>query len=157
MEDQVKCPKCNSTQITANKKGYSVGKAAAGVILTGGIGLVAGAIGSGAVKITCLSCGHSWNPKTLNTQRKRQDLVNQQKSNAEYSLWKKRFYSIYEGGDFKRAELHFLEKRVLHKATPTVHEAYKKLKKTDSDNQKVILISLGVISLILGLIIWWAN
>jgi len=59
-EDVIKCPKCRSTQITAGKKGFSLGKAAAGGIATGGIGLLAGFIGSGKVRVTCLKCGHSW-------------------------------------------------------------------------------------------------
>lgn len=58
----IRCPKCNSTQVTANKKGFSAGKAIGGALLTGGIGLVAGAIGSGKIRITCLSCGHVFKP-----------------------------------------------------------------------------------------------
>jgi hypothetical protein len=57
---QISCPKCNSTQITANKKGFGVGKAIAGAVVTGGVGLLAGFMGSGNIKITCLNCGHSW-------------------------------------------------------------------------------------------------
>jgi len=62
MEDQVKCPKCGSTQISADKKGFSGTKAVAGAALTGGIGLLAGTIGSNKVKMTCLRCGHVFNP-----------------------------------------------------------------------------------------------
>jgi len=62
MEDQIHCPKCGSTQITANKKGFSGGKAVAGVVLTGGIGLLAGTIGSKKIIITCLSCGNHFKP-----------------------------------------------------------------------------------------------
>lgn len=58
VENKLRCPKCNSTNLTANRKGYSAGKAAVGVVLTGGVGLLAGAIGSGKVDITCLSCGY---------------------------------------------------------------------------------------------------
>ncbi len=54
------CPKCGSTQITANKKGYSAGKAITGAILTGGIGLIAGFHGSNKVTITCLACGNKF-------------------------------------------------------------------------------------------------
>ena len=61
-EQEIKCPKCGSTQLTANKKGFGLGKAAIGGILTGGIGLLGGFIGSGKVVITCLKCGHSWKP-----------------------------------------------------------------------------------------------
>ena len=59
-EEQIKCPYCGSTQLTANKKGFGLGKAAVGGLLTGGIGLLGGFIGSGKVKITCLKCGNSW-------------------------------------------------------------------------------------------------
>lgn len=62
MDNQVHCPKCNSTQITINKKGFSVGKAVAGAVLTGGIGLLAGGIGSNKIIITCLACGHQFKP-----------------------------------------------------------------------------------------------
>lgn len=56
------CPKCGSTQISANKKGFSGSKAIAGAVLTGGIGLLAGTIGSNKIKITCLSCGNQFRP-----------------------------------------------------------------------------------------------
>lgn len=61
-ENLIHCPKCNSTQVTATKKGFSGKKAVAGAILTGGIGLLAGTIGSNKIKITCLSCGHEFRP-----------------------------------------------------------------------------------------------
>lgn len=59
---EIRCPKCNSNQITANKKGFSGGKAVAGAVLTGGIGILAGTIGSGKVVITCLACGNKFKP-----------------------------------------------------------------------------------------------
>lgn len=68
MSDEVKCPKCSSTQLTANKKGFSGKKAVAGAVLTGGIGLLAGAIGSNKIIITCLSCGHQFKPGETNYQ-----------------------------------------------------------------------------------------
>lgn len=60
--DTIRCPRCRSTQVTANQKGFGVGKAAAGAILLGPVGLLAGGIGSKQVKITCLKCGHQWEP-----------------------------------------------------------------------------------------------
>lgn len=57
---RVQCPRCSSTDLSANKKGYGLGKAAAGGILLGPVGLLGGLIGSGKVVITCLSCGHAW-------------------------------------------------------------------------------------------------
>lgn len=59
---EVLCPKCGSDQITANKKGFSGKKAVVGGLLTGGVGLLAGTIGSNKVKITCLACGHEFKP-----------------------------------------------------------------------------------------------
>lgn len=56
------CPKCGSDQLTANKKGFSGRKAVAGAVVTGGIGLLAGTIGSNKIKITCLSCGNQFKP-----------------------------------------------------------------------------------------------
>lgn len=66
-EDKLYCPYCGSSQLIANKKGFGAGKAVAGAALTGGIGLLAGFIGSGNVKITCLKCGCKWNPGQLKT------------------------------------------------------------------------------------------
>lgn len=66
-EDKLYCPHCGSSQLTANKKGFGAGKAIGGAILTGGIGLLAGFIGSGNVKITCLKCGCTWKPGQLKT------------------------------------------------------------------------------------------
>ena len=58
----IKCPKCSSTQLTANKKGFSGTQAIDCALLTGGIVLLAGTIGSGKIRITCLSCGHDFKP-----------------------------------------------------------------------------------------------
>ena len=62
MEEKIKCPRCGSEQLTANKHGFSLGKAAAGFVLTGGVGLVAGAHGSNKIDITCLKCGFKFKP-----------------------------------------------------------------------------------------------
>jgi predicted nucleic-acid-binding Zn-ribbon protein len=59
---EIKCPKCGSNQFVAGKKGFSGKKAVAGAVLTGGIGLLAGTIGSNKIKITCLNCGHVYQP-----------------------------------------------------------------------------------------------
>ncbi len=62
MKEEIKCPKCKSTQLTANKKGFSGKQALGGAVLTGGVGLLAGTIGSNKIKITCLACGHQFKP-----------------------------------------------------------------------------------------------
>ena len=54
------CPKCGSTSLTANKKGFGVGKAVIGTAVAGPIGLVAGNKGAKKVRITCLNCGNQW-------------------------------------------------------------------------------------------------
>ena len=58
----VRCPKCRSTQITANKKGFGLGKAAVGGVLLGPLGLLGGVIGGNKIRITCLKCGHVFQP-----------------------------------------------------------------------------------------------
>lgn len=50
---QVYCPKCLSTSISANKRGYSVIRARLW-------GIAAGAIGSQKIICTCLKCGYQW-------------------------------------------------------------------------------------------------
>ena len=54
------CPKCYSTNLTAHKKGFGIGKAIIGGTLFGGIGLAAGNLGAKKVRVTCLKCGHQF-------------------------------------------------------------------------------------------------
>lgn len=54
---QAKCPKCGSTSLVANKKGFGAGKAAIGYTILGPIGLAAGGINAKKVWVTCLNCG----------------------------------------------------------------------------------------------------
>ena len=57
------CPKCGSTSLSANKKGFSVGKAAAGMFVTSQLaGAVAGGIGANKIRVTCLHCGYQFKP-----------------------------------------------------------------------------------------------
>lgn len=65
-----KCPKCGSTNIHADKKGFSVNKSLVGGLLVGGVGLLGGAIGSNKIRLTCLDCGYEFKPggdKTSNS------------------------------------------------------------------------------------------
>lgn len=55
------CPKCLSTSLSANKKGFGIGKAVIGATLMGnGLGLVAGNLGAKKVRVTCLKCGYQF-------------------------------------------------------------------------------------------------
>jgi ribosomal protein S27E len=60
---EVKCPKCGSAQITAQKKGFGLLKAVTGFAIVGPLGSVLGASGRRKIIITCLNCGNTWKPK----------------------------------------------------------------------------------------------
>lgn len=60
---EVSCPRCGSTSLSANKKGWSLGKGIAGAVLINPIGGVAtGMIGKNKIIITCLKCGKQFKP-----------------------------------------------------------------------------------------------
>lgn len=61
-EEVLRCPYCDSKNIYAHKKGFSGKKAVTGAVLTGGVGILAGTIGSNKVQLTCLDCGKTFNP-----------------------------------------------------------------------------------------------
>lgn len=54
------CPRCHSTQVTAGKKGFGIGKALVGGVLLGPVGILAGFIGSKNMEFACLSCKERW-------------------------------------------------------------------------------------------------
>lgn len=54
------CPRCHSTQVTAGKKGFGIGKALVGGVLLGPVGILAGFIGSKNMEFVCLSCKERW-------------------------------------------------------------------------------------------------
>ena len=58
----ISCPRCGSTSVSTQKKGFGVGKAAAGVVAAGPVGAVAGAAGANKVYNICQNCGHKWEP-----------------------------------------------------------------------------------------------
>ena len=60
ISSSTRCPRCASTNVTAQRKGFGLGKAVAGGVLLGPIGLLGGFVGSAGIRLTCLSCGHSW-------------------------------------------------------------------------------------------------
>jgi len=57
----VSCPKCGSTQVVGGDKGFGLGKAAVGGVVTGSpIGLLGGFIGSKKAMVSCMNCGNRW-------------------------------------------------------------------------------------------------
>lgn len=58
--EQIKCPKCGSDQLSANKKGFGLGKAIIGGVALGPAGVLGGFVGSRKVLVSCIACGHSW-------------------------------------------------------------------------------------------------
>lgn len=56
------CPKCLSTSVEAKSRGFSLGRAAAGSLVSPLAGLAAGVSGSKKVHCVCLKCGHTWKP-----------------------------------------------------------------------------------------------
>lgn len=54
------CPSCGSSawkRVDESNKGFSVGKAAAGAVLLGPLGLAGGALGKRCVTYYCRECG----------------------------------------------------------------------------------------------------
>jgi len=58
MEDRVTCPKCGSDQISITNRGFDSASGIICCILTGGIGLLVGLIGSGRKVKVCAKCGN---------------------------------------------------------------------------------------------------
>lgn len=60
-ESKLHCPKCRSTSIITQKQGFGIGKAAAGVLLTGNLlAAAAGGINANKNWNVCQKCGHKW-------------------------------------------------------------------------------------------------
>lgn len=74
--NKIRCPKCKSINVIGGKKGFSGTQAVGGAIITGGIGILAGTIGSNKVELSCLSCGNKFKPgqdfKSLQKKRKQE-------------------------------------------------------------------------------------
>lgn len=155
MENSVKCPKCGSNQITAQKKGYDVKKAAAGAILVGGIGLVAGAIGSSDINITCLSCGNAWSPKKLNEERKKVERAAAAVVVRDVNSWKKAWISEYKKGNLELATAIFMKKRSFDARTPNIQAAFDINLKNERETKKVAYTVVLIIFIVIAIVYMW--
>lgn len=79
-EEYLCCPNCGSRELHAEHKGFSGGKALAGALVTGGIGLLAGTIGSRDTQITCLKCGNKFKAGEAMVRRPNDNSVPEEES-----------------------------------------------------------------------------
>lgn len=146
--NSIHCPKCRSDQFTAQKRGFSGGKAATGIILTGGIGALAGLHGSDKIDLHCLSCGHKWDP-VKQSQADKIKRVRREDANTE--RWKKRFYKAYETGDREQAEAivsKHLSKLLRRQGLDAAYKSLKRLDRTTGIIQAIFLV------LFVGIMLW---
>lgn len=138
--NEVRCPKCNSNQITAGKKGFSLAKSAGGILLTGGIGALAGLHGSGNVEAICISCGAKWNPVKRYEEEKFNEAV--RVKNHE-KLWKNNFFKAFENGNMDLANEIIKRERPTLIANSELKDVYDSLKKYESmDEQNGLILKV---------------
>lgn len=92
----VTCPKCKSNSITAQKQGFGFGKALIGGLLTGAVGLFAGAINKNKIYNHCLNCGYKWEPifnKQHNIKELQSDIEDKIESNKSIPTFSKEDYN----------------------------------------------------------------
>ncbi len=95
MDTEIKCPKCGSSHLSTDKQGFSGKKAVAGAVLTGGIGILAGTIGSNKIILTCLSCGKQFQPgNDLNAIKEKTEQQKIKNDNLRNSPTYKKFMKI---------------------------------------------------------------
>lgn len=90
-KNSLHCPKCDSTDYISIKKGFSGKQAVAGAVLTGFIGILAGAIGSSNVLIKCLKCGYQYKAGDYDKEKK---ALQQQKKISQKPLNKADTYAL---------------------------------------------------------------
>ncbi len=56
----IQCPRCRSTQLVAQNKGFSYGQAAVGSVFGTRAAIAAGMAGSDEIILTCLQCNYRW-------------------------------------------------------------------------------------------------
>ena len=84
--DEIRSPRCNSTNLHVDKKGFSGGKALAGVLTVGALGALAGTIGSNNIEVTCLKCGKKFNPIKEAKQKSQREFQEEMAKNNPVGL-----------------------------------------------------------------------
>lgn len=77
MENEIKCPKCKGNSIVQGTKGFSIGKAVAGGLIAGPVGLLAGTHKSKDIRFTCLDCGHKFSVDDVLRMREAEKAIQQ--------------------------------------------------------------------------------
>lgn len=96
-KEYILCPKCHSKELHSEQSGFSGGKALVGAALTGGIGLLAGTIGSKDVQITCLKCGKKFKAgKTLILSDEKESEINKELKQILTNEGKQAAYRYYK-------------------------------------------------------------
>lgn len=146
MPDKIKCPKCGSDQITADKKGFSGKKAVAGALLTGGIGILAGTIGSNKIEVHCFNCGNSWLPKEYSNQvaKYSQDKLFDDKMSL---------VRLYKAGSIESAKSVYRRIRALPEDAEVTSEKLESYYKEASNENSNALFSLIFILVVVTIVI----
>lgn len=151
MSEEIHCPKCGSYQISANKKGFSGKKAVAGALLTGGVGVLAGTIGSNDVEITCLACGEHWEPKEYGAKVAQYKAQNKA---VAYNQWKGAFKDAYDAGNFSKAKEIYATNADMLGRYPDFHAGYKHIKRGEITMGIIVfLVFVSIVAFLMWVII----
>lgn len=101
-KEYIFCPKCLSTHVHSEQKGFSGGKALVGAVIAGPLGLLAGTIGSKKVKFTCQKCGYNFmaGEAFIATHKKKNEII----ESCEKRMLEKGTYSAV---DYLREEMNW--------------------------------------------------
>ena len=62
-ETKITCPRCGSTDVHIDKRGFKLGRAVGVGILTFGLGgVIAGMMGKNKIMANCVRCRYQWRP-----------------------------------------------------------------------------------------------
>lgn len=139
MTEELQCEKCGSTQLSADKKGFSGKQAVAGAVLTGGIGVLAGTIGSNKIKITCLSCGHQFEPG--------HGIIIDTDSTVD--IFEQKILQIYKGSKLKAVAFYKNEKGVDFATAKNEVEAIAKKNNIETNSPKGCMVTLSLLFIVL--------